>query len=74
MPSVSRTWIAYETCRSHYWRASVTHGGAKLEGIVGSEFGHMDYGEAVQVLERSNEKFELPVNRASTCSRSTSAI
>ena len=23
----------------------------------------MDYGEAVQVLERSNEKFELPVNR-----------
>jgi asparaginyl-tRNA synthetase len=33
----------------------------KLEGIVGSEFGHMDYGEAIQVLERSNEKFEFPV-------------
>jgi asparaginyl-tRNA synthetase len=34
---------------------------AKLEGIVGSEFVHMDYGEAVQVLERANEKFEFPV-------------
>src|SRR5436190_10599862 len=34
---------------------------AKLEGIVGSEFVHMDYGEAIQVLERSNEKFEFPV-------------
>ncbi len=34
---------------------------AKLEGIVGSEFAHMDYGEAIQVLERSNEKFEFPV-------------
>jgi len=35
---------------------------AKLEGIVGSEFMHMDYGEAVEVLERSNEKFEFPVH------------
>ncbi|HEY1259237.1 MAG TPA: asparagine--tRNA ligase [Stellaceae bacterium] len=34
---------------------------AKLEGIVGSEFVHMDYGEAIQVLERSNQKFEFPV-------------
>src|SRR5438105_5072862 len=34
---------------------------AKLEGIVGSEFGHMDYGEAIQVLEQANEKFEFPV-------------
>jgi asparaginyl-tRNA synthetase len=34
---------------------------AKLEGIVGSEFEHMDYGEAIQVLERANEKFEFPV-------------
>src|SRR5215471_16542241 len=34
---------------------------AKLEGIVGSEFVHMDYGEAIGVLERSNEKFEFPV-------------
>jgi asparaginyl-tRNA synthetase len=34
---------------------------AKLEGIVGSEFVHMGYGEAIQVLERANEKFELPV-------------
>ncbi len=34
---------------------------AKLEGIVGSEFVHMDYGEAIRVLERSNEKFEFPV-------------
>jgi asparaginyl-tRNA synthetase len=32
----------------------------KLEGIVGSEFVHMDYGEAIQVLERTNEKFEFP--------------
>jgi len=34
----------------------------KLEGIVGSEFVHMDYGEAIQVLERSNEKFEFPAH------------
>jgi hypothetical protein len=34
---------------------------AKLEGIVGSEFVHMDYGEAIEVLERANEKFEFPV-------------
>src|SRR6201985_3430644 len=34
---------------------------AKLEGIVGSEFVHMDYGEAIEVLERSNQKFEFPV-------------
>ena len=34
---------------------------AKLEGIVGSEFMHMDYGEAIGVLERANEKFEFPV-------------
>jgi len=34
---------------------------AKLEGIVGSEFVHMDYGEAIQVLERAKEKFEFPV-------------
>ncbi len=33
---------------------------AKLEGIVGSEFVHMDYGEAIQVIERANEKFEFP--------------
>jgi len=34
---------------------------AKLEGIVGSEFVHMDYGEAIRVLERANQKFEFPV-------------
>jgi tRNA synthetases class II (D, K and N) len=34
---------------------------AELEGIVGSEFVHMDYGEGIQVLERANKKFEFPV-------------
>src|SRR5207237_5831914 len=34
---------------------------AKLEGIVTSEFVRMDYGEAIKVLERTNEKFEFPV-------------
>src|SRR5438876_7373516 len=34
---------------------------AKLEGIVASEFVRMDYGEAIQVLERAKEKFEFPV-------------
>jgi asparaginyl-tRNA synthetase len=34
---------------------------AKLEGIVGSEFAHMDYGEAIRALERANRKFEFPV-------------
>src|SRR5438132_13469465 len=29
------------------------------KGIVGL---HMDYGEAIEVLERTNEKFEFPVN------------
>src|SRR6195256_4251535 len=33
----------------------------KLKGIVNSEFVRMDYGEAIAVLERSNEKFEFPV-------------
>ncbi len=34
---------------------------AKLEGIVGSQFVRMDYGEAIAVLERAKEKFEFPV-------------
>ena len=34
---------------------------AKLEGIVGSEFVRMDYGEAIRVLQRANQKFEFPV-------------
>jgi asparaginyl-tRNA synthetase len=34
---------------------------AKLEGIVASEFVRMDYGEAIQVLERAKETFEFPV-------------
>ena len=34
---------------------------AKLEGIVGSELVHMDYREAIHVLERAEEKFEFPV-------------
>jgi asparaginyl-tRNA synthetase len=33
----------------------------KLQGIVGSEFVRMDYGEAIAVLERATEKFEFPV-------------
>jgi asparaginyl-tRNA synthetase len=34
----------------------------KIEGIVGSEFVRMDYGEAIAVLERAKgEKFEFPV-------------
>jgi len=28
---------------------------AKLQGIVSSEFVHMDYGEAIAVLERAKE-------------------
>src|SRR5690349_19804697 len=37
---------------------------AKLEGIVASDFVRMDYGEAIQVLEKAQEKkekFEFPV-------------
>src|SRR5207244_9770687 len=37
---------------------------AKLQGIVASEFVRMDYGEAIGVLERAQEKkekFEIPV-------------
>src|SRR5882672_9316331 len=35
---------------------------ARLQGIVGSEFVRMDYGDAIQVLERAKgEKFEFPV-------------
>jgi asparaginyl-tRNA synthetase len=29
-------------------------------GIVGSEFVHMGYGEAIEVLAQANEKFEFP--------------
>ncbi|MBV8334618.1 MAG: asparagine--tRNA ligase, partial [Alphaproteobacteria bacterium] len=35
---------------------------AKLEGIVGSEFVHMNYGDAIRVLEQSNQKFEFPIS------------
>jgi asparaginyl-tRNA synthetase len=34
---------------------------SKLEGIVDSEFVRMNYGEAVDILEHANEKFEFPV-------------
>jgi asparaginyl-tRNA synthetase len=34
---------------------------AKLSGIVESEFVRMEYGDAIGVLERANEKFEFPV-------------
>ena len=34
----------------------------------------MDYGEAIQVLARANEKFEFPVKWGIDCSRSTSGI
>ncbi len=34
---------------------------AKLESIIASEFAHMDYSEAIRVLERANVKFEFPV-------------
>ena len=34
---------------------------AKLSGIVASEFVRLDYGDAIGVLERANEKFEFPV-------------
>jgi asparaginyl-tRNA synthetase len=34
---------------------------AKLEGIVGSEFVRMDYGDAIAVLEKAKQKFEFPV-------------
>src|SRR5256884_3930886 len=34
---------------------------AKLEGIVGSQFVRMDYGEAIAALEQAKEKFEFPV-------------
>src|SRR5215471_3403437 len=47
---------------------------AKLEGIVGSEFVHMDYGEAIEVLQRSNEKFGPRSSGASICDQTTSAI
>jgi asparaginyl-tRNA synthetase len=34
---------------------------AKLQGIVGSEFVRMNYGEAIAILEKAKEKFEFPV-------------
>jgi asparaginyl-tRNA synthetase len=34
---------------------------AKLQGIVDSEFVHMDYTEAISILEKCKEKFEFPV-------------
>src|SRR5262249_34266675 len=33
----------------------------KLQGIVSSQFVHMDYGEAIAGLGRAKEKFEFPV-------------
>ena len=49
---------------------------AKLEGIVGSEFVRMDYGEAIQILERAKgAEIRVPGRiGASICNPSTSAI
>jgi hypothetical protein len=47
---------------------------AKLEGIVGSQFVRMDYGEAIRVLERATRSSSSRSSGASTCSRSTSGI
>lgn len=33
----------------------------RLNNIVGSEFGHMTYTEAVEILEKNNDEFEYPV-------------
>src|SRR5437588_10439519 len=38
---------------------------AKLQGIVQSQFVRMDYGEAIAILERDRETFELPGKRGS---------
>jgi asparaginyl-tRNA synthetase len=35
---------------------------AKLQGIVDSEFARMDYTEAIDILERSKQRFEFPVS------------
>jgi asparaginyl-tRNA synthetase len=35
---------------------------AKLQGIVNSEFARMEYGEAIAILERANDKFQYPVH------------
>ena len=35
---------------------------AKLQGIVSSEFVRMEYGEAIAILERANDKFQYPVH------------
>jgi asparaginyl-tRNA synthetase len=42
---------------------------AKLEGIVGSEFAHMDYGEAIRVLSGRRRNSSSRSSGASTCSR-----
>jgi len=34
---------------------------AKLQGIVDSQFVHMEYTEAIRILERAKQKFEFPV-------------
>ena len=34
----------------------------RLENILGSEFGHLTYTEAVELLEKENAKFEYPVH------------
>ena len=35
---------------------------AKLEGIVNSEFVRIDYTDAIEMLEKSSEKFDYPVH------------
>ena len=44
----------------------------RLEHVASSDFGRISYTEAVEILEKNNDKFDLRSTGAATCRRSTS--
>lgn len=44
----------------------------RLYFIIHSEFGHVTYTEAIEILEKHNDKFEYKVSGAVTCRPSMS--
>ena len=46
----------------------------RLNHVLNSEFGHVTYTEAIEILEKNNEKFEYKVSWEWTFRRNTNGI
>ncbi len=46
----------------------------RLDAVRTADFGHVTYTEAIDLLQKADEKFNYPVSWGSTCRPSTSGI